>query len=194
MADARPIPVDGGSLAGVIERIVFHNPENGFAVLQVQIRGRREPATVVGSLLTPQLGEQVEATGEWVVDPRHGQQFRANALRSVLPTSPDGIEKYLASGRIKGIGKRVAAQLIQRFGAELFDVLDRHPERLREIKGIGRSRQKMILESWGQERAAREAMIFLNGHGIGAARAVRVFKRYGHDAITRIRQNPWCLA
>src|SRR5438477_8879021 len=109
MAEARTSN-DNHRLAGTIERTIFHNPENGFAVLQVAVRGRREAATVVGSLLTPQLGESIEASGEWVIDPRHGQQFRASVLQSIVPTSEDGIERYLASGQIKGIGKRVADQ------------------------------------------------------------------------------------
>src|ERR1041384_1233636 len=100
-----------GALSGTIERIVFHNPENGFAVVQVKARELREPATIVGTLLTPRLGEQIEAAGEWVIDPRHGQQFRASVIKTLVPTSRDGIESYLASGQIKGIGERVAMQL-----------------------------------------------------------------------------------
>ena len=127
-------------LAGTVERITFHNEENGFSVLRVQARGRREPITVVGHAASVSVGEFIQAEGAWVNDRVHGLQFSARRLASVAPTTVEGIEKYLGSGLIKGIGPHFARRLVDAFGTSVFDVIDQEPGRLRSVEGIGRTR------------------------------------------------------
>src|SRR5262249_27417471 len=134
--------------SGVIERITFHNPENGFAVLRVQARGRRHVVTVVGSIASPEVGEQIDATGAWVQDPEHGLQFKAESLKSTPPQTVEGIEKYLGSGLIKGIGPHYARKIVEVFRERTLQVIDESPTFLREIKGIGEKRLQRIRESW----------------------------------------------
>ncbi len=181
-------------LTGVIERIIFQGGDDGFVVLSVQVSGRREPATLVGHLVGARAGEHVHAAGQWLNDARRGLQFKARALRLVTPTSAEGVEKYLASGRIKGIRAGLAAQLVEKFGAGVFDVIENDPHRLREIKGLGKKRIAQITQSWKAARAGHEAMVFLQTHGIGAARAAAVYARFGDETIQRVKANPWCLA
>ncbi|MCZ6817240.1 MAG: ATP-dependent RecD-like DNA helicase [Planctomycetota bacterium] len=182
------------TLDGVIDRVIYQGGDDGFVVVSVEIKGRREAATVVGHLIGARTGEHVVAVGQWANDARRGLQFKASSMRLATPTSVEGIEAYLASGRIKGIGKTVASQLVERFGAKVFDIIEKEPQRLREIKGIGRKRVAKITESWKSGRAGHEVMVFLQSHGIGAARAATVFKRLGDTAIEKVRANPWCLA
>jgi exodeoxyribonuclease V alpha subunit len=186
-------PRQEATVAGVLDRVVFHNPENGFCVLRIKAQGNQE-ATVVGHLATVKAGDSITATGEWVNDRLHGRQFKASLLRVVPPSSADGIEKYLASGVIKGIGKGTAKKLVATFGTKLLEVIDTEPERLREVPGLRRGRIKKILAAWGEQRAVRDIMVFLHSHGIGTARAVRIFKTYGVDAVRLITENPYRLA
>lgn len=177
-------------LAGSIERVTFHNPDSGFAVLRLKVKGRTELVSVVGHLPSAAAGEYVEAQGWWVIDKEHGQQFKANTMRTTHPSSPEGIEKYLGSGFIKGIGPHFAKKLVQSFGERVFEVIEKQPERLTEVRGIGVSRQDRITKSWHDQRVIREIMVFLQGHGVGTARAVRIYKTYGDDAIGIVKQNP----
>ncbi len=181
-------------MAGVVERVTFHNAENGFCVLRVKIRGRRDVDTIVGHAATISAGEFVHATGEWVHDREHGLQFRADFLRTAPPTTREGIERYLASGMIRGIGPVYARKLLAAFGESVFDVIDHQPERLREVEGIGPKRAARIVAAWAEQRAVREIMVFLHSHGVGTTRAVRIFKTYGADAIRVISENPYRLA
>jgi exodeoxyribonuclease V alpha subunit len=182
------------SLTGVVERITFHNPENGFAVLRVQVRGRRELATVVGHVAAISAGEHVEAEGTWTNDAVHGLQFKSTSLRSAAPTSLEGIEKYLGSGLVKGVGPHFAKTLVAAFGLDVFDVIDREPARLREVRGIGPIRASRLLASWREQRAVRDIMVFLHSHGVGTSRAARIFKTYGADSVRLITDNPYRLA
>jgi exodeoxyribonuclease V alpha subunit len=182
------------NLSGVIERITFHNPDNGFAVLRVHVRGRQELVTVVGKLATVQAGEFVEATGEWIHDRDRGLQFKAQDLRTTPPQTAQGIEKYLGSGLIKGIGPHFARKIVEVFGERALTVIDESPAFLQEIKGIGPRRIQRIRESWEEQRAIRSIMVFLQSHGVGTARAVRIYKTYGNQAIDLVRENPYRLA
>jgi exodeoxyribonuclease V alpha subunit len=186
--------LDKEAVAGLVERVTYHNAENGFCVLRVKLRGRRALDTIVGHAATISAGEFVHATGEWVNDREHGLQFRADFLRTAPPTTREGIEKYLASGMIKGIGPVYARKLVGVFGEAVFEVIERTPERLREIEGIGPIRAKGIVAGWADQKAVREIMIFLHGHGVATTRAVRIFKTYGADAIRIISENPYRLA
>ena len=185
---------DRENLAGLVERVTFHNEDSGFCVLRVKARGQRDLITVVGHAAAIAAGEFVHASGRWVNDRTHGVQFRADFLRSAPPTTAEGIEKYLASGMIKGIGPMYAKKLVKAFREQVFDVIEQMPERLKEVDGIGPKRAESIVASWTDQKAIREIMIFLHGHGVGTSRAVRIFKTYGADAIRLISENPYRLA
>jgi exodeoxyribonuclease V alpha subunit len=181
-------------LEGSVERVTFHAEESGFCVLRVAVRGRREAVTVVGTAATVAAGEHVECEGRWVNDRDYGLQFKTRRLRVVPPTTIEGIEKYLSSGMIKGIGPHFARKLVARFGAQVFDVIEREPERLLELEGIGPGRKERMVCGWAEQRAVRDIMVFLQSHGIGTARAVRIYKTYGDEAVARVRENPYRLA
>jgi exodeoxyribonuclease V alpha subunit len=181
------------TLSAVIERVTFHNPETGWCVLRVQARGRRGIVTVVGHLPGPSVGEYLEATGSWTHDRDHGEEFRATELRSTPPHTPEGIEKYLGSGLIKGIGPHFAKKIVQVFGERTLEVIDESPSFLKEVKGIGARRIQRIRESWLEQKAVRGIMVFLQSHGVGTARAVRIYKTYGEQAVDLVRANPYRL-
>ena len=184
---------DPNRVAGTVERVTFHSEETGFCVLRVNAARRREPVTVVGTAVTVGPGEFVEANGSWVNDRSYGLQFRAEHLRVVPPSTLEGIEKYLGSGMIRGIGPHFAAQLVRTFGAEVFEVIENDPERLRELPGIGPKRQSQVVAAWAEQKAVREIMVFLQSHGVGSARAVRIYRLYGDRAVDRVRENPYRL-
>jgi exodeoxyribonuclease V alpha subunit len=181
-------------LAGLVEHVTFHNPDSGFCVLRIKARGQRDLLTVIGHAAIIAAGEWVTASGEWVNDRTHGQQFKARFLKTQVPTSLEGIEKYLASGMIRGIGPVYAKKMLTAFGERLFEVIEAEPERLREVSGIGPVRANGIVAAWAEQKIVREIMIFLHSHGVGAARAVRIFKTYGADAIQVMSENPYRLA
>ena len=181
-------------LAGLVERVTFHNDENGFSVLRVNVRGRRDLETVVGYAPAIGAGEWITASGEWVEDRSYGRQFKARFLRTSQPNSVEGIRRYLASGMIHGIGKVYAAKLVQAFGEKVFDVIEEHPERLREVDGIGPVRAARIVAAWAEQKVVREIMVFLHEHGVSTARAVRIFKTYGADSVQVMSENPYRLA
>src|SRR5262249_24049639 len=157
--------------------------ENGFAVLRVQLRSGADPITIVGHLPQVSEGEYVEATGDWNRDPSHGLQFKAEQLHTQPPHTRDGIERYLASRIIAGIGPRTAKRIVQTFGDETLSVMDEHPERLCQIKGIGKHRLDRIVASWREQKALRHIMLFFHELGITAARAIRIYKAYGEKTL-----------
>jgi exodeoxyribonuclease V alpha subunit len=181
-------------LAGLVERVTFHNAENGFCVLRAKARGHRDLVTVVGHAAIISAGEWITATGEWVNDRTHGQQFKARFLRTSAPTSIDGIEKYLSSGMIRGIGPVYAKKLVRVFGEKVFDVIEAESHRLQEVDGIGPVRADRIVAAWAEQKIVREIMVFLHSHGVGTARAVRIFKTYGAEAVQVMSENPYRLA
>ncbi|HUP25696.1 MAG TPA: ATP-dependent RecD-like DNA helicase [Thermoanaerobaculia bacterium] len=191
----KPAPdSDRESVAGVVDRVTYHNAENGFCVLRVRMRGKREPMTVVGHAASVSEGETVQASGRFENTAQHGLQFRADRLQVTQPSTVEGIEKYLGSGLIRGVGKELAKRLVRAFGEKVFEVVDQHPERLRTVDGIGPVRVQRILEGFREQQAVREIMLFLQSHGVGTARAVRIFKTYGADAVPLIAENPYRLA
>jgi exodeoxyribonuclease V alpha subunit len=181
-------------LAGLVERVTFHNAENGFCVIRIKARGHRELVTAVGHAATIAAGEWVTASGEWVNDRTHGQQFKSRFMRTSAPTTTEGIEKYLGSGMIRGIGPVYARKMVKAFGEKVFDVIEAEPDRLREVTGIGPMRAKKITGAWAEQKIVREIMVFLHSHGVGTARAVRIFKTYGADAVQVMTENPYRLA
>ncbi len=181
-------------LAGLVERVTFHNPENGFCVLRTKARGHRDLVTVVGHAAMVGAGEWITASGEWINDRTHGHQFKARFMRTSTPSSVEGIERYLGSGMIRGIGPVYAGKLVRAFGETVFDVIEAAPERLREVTGIGKVRAKRITDAWAEQKVVREIMVFLHSHGVGTARAVRIFRTYGADAVEVMTENPYRLA
>src|SRR6202140_3236110 len=181
-------------LAGLVERVTFHHADSGFCVLRVKARGHRDLMTVIGHAAVIAAGEWVTASGAWVNDRTHGQQFKAHFLRTSAPTSLEGIEKYLGSGMIRGIGPVYAQKLVRAFGETVFDVIEAEPDRLREVTGIGPVRAQRITSAWAEQKIVREIMVFLHSHGVGTARAVRIFKTYGADAVQVMTENPYRLA
>ena len=181
-------------LAGWIERVTFHSAANGFCVLRVKARGHLELVTVVGHAAEISPGEWITVSGEWVTDREHGLQFRASFLRTSPPTTAEGMARYLGSGMIRGIGPIYAGKMIAAFGEEVFAVIEQTPERLRDVPGIGPVRAERIARAWADQKVVREIMVFLHSHGVGTARAVRIFKTYGNDAVQVMAENPYRLA
>ncbi len=181
-------------LDGQIERVVFRNEENGFCVLRVKVRGHKDLVTVTGTVPTVNPGEWMAGDGEWFTDPRHGRQFKAEAIRLSKPDTLEGIEKYLASDMVKGIGKEYAKRLVSVFGRDVFDVIENSSGKLLKVPGIGKQRKDNIKQAWDEQRNVRQIMSFLFSHGISTTRAFRIHKIYGDKAIELVQRDPYCLA
>ena len=182
------------ALAGLVERVTFHNADTGFCVLRVKARGQRDLVTVVGHAATISAGEWVQMSGTWINDRTHGLQFKAAFLKASPPTTLEGIEKYLGSGMIRGIGPVYATKLVRAFGAAVFELIEQEPARLREVTGIGPKRAARIVAGWAEQKVIREIMLFLHANGVGTSRAVRIYKTYGAEAVQVITENPYRLA
>jgi exodeoxyribonuclease V alpha subunit len=185
----------GSGSAGRAGRARHHqNADNGFCVIRVKAPGHRDLVTVVGHAAVISAGEWITAAGDWTNDRTHGQQFKAQFLKTSAPTSVEGIEKYLASGMIRGIGPVYAKKLLRAFGEKVLDVIEAEPDRLRKVDGIGPVRASRIAVAWAEQKVVREIMVFLHSHGVGSARAVRIYKTYGADAVQVMSENPYRLA
>jgi len=182
------------SVTGLIERVTFHNEETGFCVLRVKVDGHRDLVTVVGRASSINAGEWLTAEGTWIQDRDHGTQLKAELLQTSAPTSREGIEKYLASGLIKGIGPVYAKKLVEKFGEGVFDIIDRESVRLEQVRGIGAERRRTIRTAWAEQKIVREIMVFLHSNGVSTSRAVRIYKTYGDEAVEKVRANPYLLA
>ena len=182
------------ALSGLVERVTFHNPENGFCVLKVQAEGHRQLVCIIGTLPSVTPGEWITAQGTWQRDKDHGLQMKARMLKTQPPTSLEGIEKYLGSGLIKGIGPVYATKLVKKFGEKVFEIIEHQSKRLEEVEGIGHERRQRIKEAWAEQKVVRDIMLFLHAHGVSTNRAARIYKIYGEDAISIIRANPYTLA
>ena len=182
------------ALAGLVERVTFHNADTGFCVLRIKARGQRDLVTAVSHAATIASGEWVQMSGTWINDRTYGLQFRAAFLKASPPTTLEGIEKYLGSGMIRGIGPVYATKLVRAFGAAVFDLIEQEPARLREVTGIGPKRAARIIAGWADQKIIREIMLFLHANGVGTSRAVRIYKTYGADAVQVITENPYRLA
>jgi exodeoxyribonuclease V alpha subunit len=179
---------------GQIERITFSNEENGFTIAKLKTKGEKDLITIVGSLPGINPGEVLELLGEWSNHPRFGQQFKVVKFRSIMPATAAGIEKYLGSGLIKGIGPIMASRLVKKFGADTLEIIDTYPERLEEVEGIGKKRVQMIRNAWDAQKEIREVMVFLQGHGVSSTYAAKIYKQYGQSSIKVVRENPYRLA
>ena len=182
------------TLTGQIEKITFTNEENGFTIARVKVDGHREPVTVVGTLMAPMPGEILEMRGEWSHHLRFGRQFKVHEYTTKIPATVYGIRKYLGSGMIKGLGPVMAGRIVDHFGKKTLDVIDNQIERLAEVDGIGQKRIAMISAAWEAQYKVRDVMLFLQSHGVSTGYAAKIFKQYGHQAITLVKKNPYRLA
>ena len=182
------------AIEGEVERITFENRETGFRVVKVVVPGRRDMLAIVGTFPQVAVGARVRVRGTMQVDRNHGEQLRATSVTELAPTTLAGIEKYLGSGLIKGIGEVTAQRIVEKFGLDTLKVLDEEPHRLREVNGLGRTRADSLVQAWQEQRAIRDVMIFLQAHGASPMLATRIFKRYGPKAVTIISGNPYRLA
>jgi exodeoxyribonuclease V alpha subunit len=191
-ATTSDVPVE--RISGSVERVTFHSEESGFCVIRIKVKGKRELVTVIGSAATITPGEFVECVGTWHNDKTHGLQFKTTHLKTVPPSTLEGIEKYLGSGMVKGIGPHFAKVLVKAFGVDVFTVIEETPERMLSLPGIGKKRTDKVTAAWAEQKAIREIMVFLQSHGVGTGRAVRIYKTYGDEAIIKVSENPYRLA
>lgn len=184
---------NAAELNGTLERIVFHNEENGYSVLRFKTSAG-DNYTVVGNMADPQVGSSLKLTGEWVENAKFGRQFKMLTYETSLPAGVAGIRHYLASGLIKGVGPKTAERIVDAFGEDTFAILDNEPERLSTVKGIGKRTAKGIQEAWSEHRGIRDLIMFLQPHGVSTAYAVRIYKFYGKHALSVVQENPYRLA
>lgn len=182
------------NLSGQVERITYSNPENGYTIARMRVKGKRDLVTVVGRFIEPVPGELLEMTGTWRLHPTYGEQFEVTEYRTIVPSTVNGIRKYLGSGMIRGIGPVMADRIVTRFGKQALDVIEKYPERLSAVEGIGAKRIDMITTAWAEQKEIRNVMLFLQSHDVGTGYAVRIFRQYGQDAIDVVTRNPYQLA
>ncbi len=193
-ADPEPSSHPLIALEGVVERLTFSDPETHYAVVRLKVKGRRDPVTVVGPLASTREGEQLEIKGRFEMHPKWGEQFKVTWWYSVLPATVAGIERYLASGLVKGIGRELAKRLVAHFGPDTLDTIDHHPERLKEVPGIGEKRIQQITKDWQEHKGAREFLVALQGLGLSLGFATKVYKQYGDQSMAVATANPYQLA
>ena len=181
-------------IRGQVERITYSNEENGYGVIKVRVHGRRDPVTAVGSFLHLTPGEVLSMEGTWSIHARYGEQFKVSSYETIRPATEEGIQKYLGSGLIKGIGPVMAERIVKKFGENTFDIIDQEIERLAEVQGIGDYRVEQIRKAWDEQKDIRELMVFLRSHSVGTAHAGRIFKHYGKASLEVLRENPYRLA
>ena len=182
------------TIEGILERIVFFSEETNFTVARLQVARNPDLVTIVGSIPCPNPGETLRLKGEWIVDVKFGRQFRVESCLSVLPSTITGIEKYLGSGLVKGIGPVMAKRVVAMFGLETLDVIGEQSERLLEVEGIGPIRVQRITKAWQEQKEVREVMVFLQGHGVSSTYTVKIYKAYGDKSVAVVKENPYRLA
>ncbi|MCA9866413.1 MAG: ATP-dependent RecD-like DNA helicase [Anaerolineales bacterium] len=188
-------------ISGSVERITFYNEENGYTVLRLQpdVRGMlpyahgKQLVTVVGNLPEVNPGEWLKLTGQWLNHAKHGRQFQVELCEQSVPASVEGIKRYLGSGMVRGVGKVMAERIVNRFGADTLTIIDENPQRLGEVLGIGRKRVDSIIKAWEEQRAIKDVMIFLQGHGISTHLAVKIYKQYGDESLAVVQTTPYRL-
>jgi len=181
-------------LSGQIERITYTNDQNGFTIARVKVHGQRDLVTVVGHLISPAPGEILNMRGEWVNHPRFGEQFKVVEFKTAVPATVYGIQKYLGSGLIKGLGPVMAGRIAKKFGEQTLDVIENETEKLAKVEGIGKKRIAMIKKAWDEQKEIRDVMLFLQSHEISSGYATKIFKQYGNRSIAVVTDNPYRLA
>ncbi len=196
MADKAKADIEIESFKGTIERVVFHNPENGYTVFRLVPEGKPsfEAINITGYMDSPQVGSSCSVEGTWTNHPRFGKQFSMTQYEALMPATKEGIRLYLASGLIKGIGKVTAKAIVDKFGEKSLEIFDEDPDKLLQIRGISPKKLQSIMECWRQNQGIRELMLFLQPHGISVATAVRVYRHYGVQALNIVQENPYVLA
>ena len=182
------------TISGYLERVIYYNEENDFIVAKLKEKGKKELTTIIGNLSGINPGESLRLSGKWVHDKRFGEQFRVDTYQVIVPATVNGIKKCLGSGLIKGIGPIMAERIVRVFGLDTLDVIDKEPSRLAEVDGIGEKRISMITRAWQEQKEIRDVMVFLQGNGISAAYAAKIYKQYGNRSIELVRENPYRLA
>ncbi|MGE5238226.1 MAG: ATP-dependent RecD-like DNA helicase [Chloroflexota bacterium] len=188
------LPEKDTELQGQIERVTYTDEAAGYAVAKLRVKGRRDLVTVAGNIHAPNPGEVLRLKGQWVNHPRYGEQFRINSYESVIPATAAGIERYLGSGLIRGIGPIMAKRIVAAFGTDTFAVIEDSIEKLRQVEGVGTGRIEMIRKAWDEHKEIREVMLFLQDHGVGSAYATKIFRHYGKEAIRILKENPYRMA
>lgn len=178
----------------VVERITYQNPENGYSVMKVKVKGYNDLVTLVGNLLEVPAGSVLQCEGDWKVDKRYGSQFVCQTWEEVMPATVYGIEKYLGSGLVKGIGPKFAQLIVKQFGLDTIDIIETDIERLYEVPGIGKRRVEKIRESWDKQKDIKNVMLFLQSYGVSTAYAAKIYRQYGKESIDRVKENPYRLA
>lgn len=178
----------------VVERVTYQNPENGYSVMKVKVKDYSDLVTLVGNLLEVPVGSVLMCEGEWKVDKRYGNQFVAQTWEEVMPATLYGIEKYLGSGLVKGIGPKYAQLIVSKFGLDTIEVIETDIQRLYEVPGIGKKRVEKIQESWEKQKDIKNVMLFLQGYGVSTAYAAKIYRQYGKDSIDTVKGNPYRLA
>ena len=178
----------------VVERITYQNPENGYTILKCRVKDYAELVAVIGNLLDVNVGSVLLVQGNWKVDAKYGRQFVAESWEETLPATVYGMEKYLGSGLIKGVGPKFAKRIVQKYGVDTFSIIEDNVELLIEVEGIGRKRVQMIAESWERQKEIKNVMLFLQAHGVSTSFAAKIYKQYGNESISIIKENPYRLA
>ncbi|MDD2629708.1 MAG: ATP-dependent RecD-like DNA helicase, partial [Limnochordia bacterium] len=182
------------TIEGTVERITYHNQDNGYAVLRFLPYGEKDIITAVGRFLAVDVGESFILHGDWYSHPEYGRQFKVEEYQLILPKSELGIERYLGSGMIRGIGPVTAKKIVDKFGLDTLEVIEQQPKKLKEVEGIGDARVRMIQESFAAQKEIRNVMVFLQGYQISPTYAVKIYKHFGDAAIAKVKQDPYCLA
>jgi exodeoxyribonuclease V alpha subunit len=182
------------TLEGSIERISFHNAEDHFTIARMKIRGEKDTIPVIGHLYSVTPGEVLKISGYFEQHPKYGRQVRIESYESIVPATVSGIEKYLGSGLVKGIGPEMAKRIVKQFGLTTLDIIERDIRQLSKVEGVGPKRIAQIKEAWKEQKEIRRIMIFLQGYGVSTGLATKIFKTYGQQAVTRIKENPYGLA
>ncbi len=182
------------TIEGTVERVTFESPSSGFRILKVAVAGRPDRLAVVGTFPPAPVGARVRVRGRIEQDRKHGEQLRVDSLVELAPDTLAGLEKYLASGLIRGVGPKLAARIVATFGLESLRVLDEDTDRLTEVEGLGEKRRTALARAWREQRAVRDVMVFLQAHGASASLATRIVRRYGAHAMNAVSREPYRLA
>src|SRR5262245_19188815 len=189
-----PAPGATTGIEGTLERVVYESAESAFSVVRLKAVRRRDLVTAVGALVGVQPGQSLKLSGRWVQDKKYGEQFQVESWIALEPSTLVGIERYLGSGLVPGVGPVMARRLVARFGLETLDVIEREAERLTEVEGIGAVRSRSIQRAWQAQRQIQQVMVFLQGHGVATHHAVKIYKQYGDDAMRVVAETPYRLA
>jgi len=181
-------------LTGTVERIIYQNAENGFSVIKCRAKGYSDLVTVVGNMPDVHVGSVLSMQGQWKIDGKYGRQFSAEKWEETLPATAYGIEKYLGSGLIKGVGPKFAKRIVQQFGKDTLEIIETEPDRLLEVAGIGQKRVNQVKKSWQEQKEIKNIMLFLQSNDVSTAHAAKIYRTYGNESIRIVKENPYKLA